>query len=349
MKLEDFNLEKQLEFQVDKGQIMLGDDRMLLFRQDALLELRKLLFTQLSGKLTRAIISQFGYRCGIGDYKTLNEIYTWDTDMDRIASGPTMHTWEGIVHVEPTFLEFDFDSGHFHMKGIWRNSYEADIHMREYGLEKHPVCYSLTGYASGWCTGFMGSEMLAIETKCVGKGDEYCEFEIKPPDKWGPEADSYKEFLDSTSMSISKELEENLHLVKQQQEAIRELSTPIMEIWDDVLCLPVVGIVDTRRSVEIMDSLLEKIVESQSRCVIIDITGVEIVDTKTADYLLKVVQASQLLGARCVLTGINPAVAQTLVEIGADLSQVSTLRNLKAGLVDCIKYIRQNSASQENQ
>jgi rsbT co-antagonist protein RsbR len=138
------------------------------------------------------------------------------------------------------------------------------------------------------------------------------------------------------------ELAENLAIIQKQADAIRELSTPIMEVWDDVLVLPVVGIVDTRRSVEIMDNLLAKIVNSQSRCVIIDITGVEIVDTKTADYLLKVAQAAQLLGARCVLTGINPAVAQTLVEIGADLSAVTTLRNLKAGLLECLRYLKKS-------
>jgi len=142
-------------------------------------------------------------------------------------------------------------------------------------------------------------------------------------------------------LSKQADLEDKLLTIEKQREAIRELSTPIMEVWDDVLVLPIVGVLDTRRSMEIMNTLLSNIVESQSRCVIIDITGVEIVDTKTADYLLKVVHAAQLLGARCVLTGINPAVAQTLVEIGADLSAVSTLRNLKAGLFDCIKYLRQ--------
>ena len=143
------------------------------------------------------------------------------------------------------------------------------------------------------------------------------------------------------------ELEEKLLTIEKQREAIRELSTPIMEVWDDVLVLPVVGVLDTRRSMEIMNTLLGTIVANQSKCVIIDITGVEVVDTKTADYLLKVVHAAQLLGARCVLTGINPAVAQTLVEIGADLSAVTTLRNLKAGLFDCIKYLRQGKAKAE--
>lgn len=141
-------------------------------------------------------------------------------------------------------------------------------------------------------------------------------------------------------LAQQRELEAKLITIEQQAAAIRELTTPVMEIWDDVLVLPVVGVVDTRRSMDIMSNLLERIVERQSKCVIIDITGVEVVDTKTADYLLKVVRAAGLLGTRCVLTGLSPAVAQTLVEIGADLSEVRTLRNLKAGLLDCLRFLK---------
>lgn len=141
-----------------------------------------------------------------------------------------------------------------------------------------------------------------------------------------------------------RELEAKLLTIEQQAAAIRELTTPVMEIWDDVLVLPVVGVVDTRRSMDIMNNLLERIVEKQSKCVIIDITGVEMVDTRTADYLLKVSRAASLLGTRCVLTGLSPAVAQTLVEIGADLTEVRTLRNLKAGLVDCLRFLKSGRA-----
>jgi len=144
-------------------------------------------------------------------------------------------------------------------------------------------------------------------------------------------------------MENQAELEEKLVTIEQQQIAIRELSTPIMEVWDDVLVLPIVGVLDTKRSMDIMNSLLSAIVSMQAKCIILDITGVEIVETKTADCLMKVAQAARLLGVHCVLTGINPAVAQTLVEIGADLSMVKTLRNLKAGLMECINTLRQNN------
>jgi rsbT co-antagonist protein RsbR len=114
------------------------------------------------------------------------------------------------------------------------------------------------------------------------------------------------------------------------------LSTPILEVWDDVLALPIIGLVDSRRAAQIMERLLEEVVRRQVRTVIIDLTGVEIVDTKTADYFLKVIRAVELLGARCAISGIRPAVAQTLVELGVDLGAIRTARNLKHALRDSL-------------
>lgn len=339
MKVSEIDLSKMLEFVPDQGRVLLGRDRMLVFRQDSLAVLRSLLFDQVGEGLARSILAKFGYRCGYGDFESLTKMYEWDTEQDHFAAGPAMHTWEGIVHVEPTMLEFDREKGHFHMTGIWRNSYEAEIHLREVGRSAEPVCHSLTGYASGWCSAFFGRPLLAMETKCAGKGDERCEFEIRLPEAWGPEADPWKAALETTSFSLSRELEQKIALIQQQSDAIRELSTPVLEIWESVLALPVVGVVDTRRSMEIMTKLLSRIVETQAKCVIIDVTGVEIVDTRTADYLLKVVRSAALLGSRCVLTGLSPAVAQTLVEIGANLTEIHTLRNLREGLKDCIRYL----------
>lgn len=139
-----------------------------------------------------------------------------------------------------------------------------------------------------------------------------------------------------------KELDQKLEIIERQQVAIQELSTPILQLWDNVLALPVIGIMDSNRSAEIMERLLSEITTKQTRFVILDITGVEIVDTKTADHFIKVIKASELLGAKCLLTGIRPAVAQTLVEIGVDLSQILTLRNLQDGLRECIREMADN-------
>jgi anti-anti-sigma regulatory factor len=332
-----------LSFKPDEGRVTLAGERMLIFRQDSLGVLRRLLYDQLGERLSRSLLTHFGHQCGSGDYATLSANYEWETDLDEMGAGPALHTWEGIVHVEPTLLEYDRDQGHFHMRGIWRNSYEAEIHRELFGRSDEPVCHSLTGYASGWCSAFFGKPTVAIETKCMGKGDPHCEFEIRTPNAWGPEADPWKEALAQNDYSLSRELEAKIAVIQEQEMAISELNTPVMEIWDDILVLPIVGVVDTRRSMEIMNNLLESIEQTQSRCVIIDVTGVEVVDTKTADYLLKVMRAANLLGSRCVLTGLSSAIAQTLVEIGADLSEVRTLRNIKEGLKDCLKYLRLES------
>ena len=135
-------------------------------------------------------------------------------------------------------------------------------------------------------------------------------------------------------------LEAKLGTIETQAAAIRELSTPIMDIWDNILLLPIVGVLDTRRSADVMSNLLAAIVQKQSKYVILDVTGVELVDTMTADYLIKVVRAASLLGARCVLTGLSPGMARTLVEIGADLSEVTTLSSLREGLRHCLAHIQ---------
>lgn len=144
-----------------------------------------------------------------------------------------------------------------------------------------------------------------------------------------------------------QELEGKVRTIEQQAAAIRQLTTPVIEIWEDVLVLPVVGALDSQRTSDIMNDLLSAIVVRHSRCVIIDVTGVETVDTTTADDLLRLVRAAGMLGARCVLTGLAPSVAHTLVEIGADLSAIRTFTNLKTGLKDCLRYLGMTGAAAE--
>jgi len=128
------------------------------------------------------------------------------------------------------------------------------------------------------------------------------------------------------------ELEEKLATIEQQRAAIRELSTPVLEVWDDVLCLPVVGIVDSVRSAQMTDVLLQAINEKRTRCAIVDITGIEVMDTKTVDHFIRMARSVRLLGAECVLTGISPSIAHTMVQMGIDLADVTTHRSLREGL-----------------
>lgn len=137
------------------------------------------------------------------------------------------------------------------------------------------------------------------------------------------------------------ELEEKLGTVEQQRAAIRSLSTPIIEVWNGVLCLPVVGVMDTARSAEMTSSLLQTIVEKETRYAIIDITGIDVMDTRTVDHFIRMAKAIRLLGAECALTGLNPHIAQTVVHMGLDLSDIVTHRSLRDALY---RYVAQPAA-----
>ena len=134
------------------------------------------------------------------------------------------------------------------------------------------------------------------------------------------------------SVAYRQELEEKLATIELQRAAIRELSTPVMEVWDGVLCLPVVGVLDSSRSAEMTETLLRSIVEKKARAAIIDITGIQVMDTATADHFLRMAKAVRLLGAECVLTGINPQIAQTIVHMGVEMAGVNTHRSLRDAL-----------------
>jgi rsbT co-antagonist protein RsbR len=118
-------------------------------------------------------------------------------------------------------------------------------------------------------------------------------------------------------------------ILRQQQEML-ELSTPVVQLWDGVLGLPLIGTLDSERTQVVMQSLLERIVQSGARIAIIDITGVPTVDTLVAQHLLKTVAAARLMGADCIISGIRPQIAQTVVHLGLDLTTVIT----KATLAD---------------
>lgn len=135
-------------------------------------------------------------------------------------------------------------------------------------------------------------------------------------------------------------LEEKLDTIRRQQIAIRDLSAPIIDLWEGILTLPIVGTVDSQRAVDITEKLLQRIAETNAACVIIDLTGVDVVDTMTADHLIKLVKSARLLGTYCVVTGIGPEIARTLVDLGVELHELVTLKRLREGLQACLTHLR---------
>jgi rsbT co-antagonist protein RsbR len=119
-------------------------------------------------------------------------------------------------------------------------------------------------------------------------------------------------------------------VIKRQQEELLELSTPVVKLWDGILALPIIGTLDSARTQVVMESLLQAIVQSNSRVAIIDITGVPTVDTVVAQHLLKTVTAARLMGADCIISGVRPQIAQTIVHLGINLLDVTTKATLAA-------------------
>jgi rsbT co-antagonist protein RsbR len=130
-------------------------------------------------------------------------------------------------------------------------------------------------------------------------------------------------------------------IISRQQQELMELSTPVVQLWDNVVALPLIGTLDSERTQVVMENLLEKVVETGASIAIIDITGVPTVDTLVAQHLLKTVAAARLMGADCIISGIRPQIAQTIVHLGINLSDIIT----KATLADAFAIALQRTGA----
>jgi rsbT co-antagonist protein RsbR len=145
------------------------------------------------------------------------------------------------------------------------------------------------------------------------------------------------------SKSTERELLAKIDLIQKQQEVIRSLSTPIIQVWDRVLTLPMIGVVDSMRASDVMDNLLREVVRVRARFAILDLTGVEVVDTATAAHLLSLIQAVKLLGADGIITGLRPSIAQTIVSLDIDMTDITTLATLQDALKLCMRRLADGS------
>lgn len=126
-------------------------------------------------------------------------------------------------------------------------------------------------------------------------------------------------------------------LIMRQQQELMELSTPVVKLWEGIVALPIIGTLDSARTQVVMESLLQTVVQTNSRFAIIDITGVPTVDTLVAQHLLKTITAARLMGAECVISGVRPQIAQTIVHLGIDLAQVITKARLSDAFALCLQ------------
>jgi len=155
---------------------------------------------------------------------------------------------------------------------------------------------------------------------------------------------------------IQRDLQEKLEKIQeqqktivQQQEDLMELSSPVTKVWDNILILPVIGTLDSQRTQIMMENLLNKIVSTGCTISILDITGVLTVDTQVANHLLKTVTAARLLGAECIISGISPAIAQTIVHLGIDLKSIRTKATLQDAMIYAMSQNKQKVIRKNNE
>ena len=149
------------------------------------------------------------------------------------------------------------------------------------------------------------------------------------------------------ALAIDTYIAAYLETMTRHQAAIRELSTPVIKVYDRILLLPIVGTVDTQRADQIMETVLVQVVEQQAKVIIIDIAGVPVVDTKVADHILQTTAAVQLLGAKTVLTGISASVARTVIQLGVEITRVETRAKLAEGIELALSIIGKKIASKK--
>lgn len=331
MKASEIDLRAMIAFRPDEGRVLFGRERLVIFRQESFAVLRRILIESIGAELASSLLVRFGYRCGSGDHQALASMFTWDSEADELAAGPAMHMWEGIVKVERVRVDVDRARGRFHIVSNWKRSFEAEIHASQYGLAKTPQCHTLAGYASGWGSSFLKSDVIAIEQQCAAAGAPFCTIEVRRAEAWGPEADPWREALASSRASIRSTLEQERASVDARRTELHALTAPILSLWNGLVAMPIIGSLDPDRAADTTDVLLQRIAKDRARCVLIDVTGMPAIDPAEARRIEAMIAGAALLGAHVVLTGVGPETARSLTSAGIDVGRASIRRTLKEG------------------
>jgi rsbT co-antagonist protein RsbR len=330
----------ELRIENHSGSVYVGASRSLIYSHVAVEMLRKQLFHQLGEDLARAILAQSAHQGGWNDAQLLLQEQAFESLEAMLLAQYEQLSRSGFGTFEVQDLAVNKTSGEVYLRVTCKGSPEAESHRRLFGSATKPACCHLVGYSSGWTSAVLGKPLLTIETSCAAKGDMGCEFETLPyEDFFGPEARFWKRAFEDTAVSLAHELkaklttiEGQMAIIESQRVKLAALAAPILQIADGVLALPIIGAIDGERAMIITERLLEAIVTRRAWGVILDVTGVETLDTSTAQHLSGMAQAARLLGGQVVLTGISPSVAKVLVAQDVRLTEAQTCRMLQDGI-----------------
>lgn len=197
MKATDFNLKKEVAYLPEQGLVVHEDRRLLLMDANAMGLLMDSMIKNMGFDKAMEVFMQSGFEHGYSDFLAMEAKYgeKFANEIELFASGPVIHSWEGLVQAKPISIEADRATGKFFSEGIWTNSWQAQQYLTFNSVGEKAVCYTLTGYASGWTSAFLGKPVLAIETACVAKGDDHCSWLLKPAEEFGEEAAMELNFL----------------------------------------------------------------------------------------------------------------------------------------------------------
>ncbi|MFY0676706.1 MAG: sigma-54-dependent Fis family transcriptional regulator [Neptuniibacter sp.] len=196
LKLPDnSDLLSQISFEPDHGKVWLNEQRMILIHSAVMGLLRKELIDTLGVTRAKAFLMRFGYQSGWMDAELVSKVRPDLSKKDAYFVGPQLHGIKGMVKVEPVELEFDIENKHFYCEMDWFNSYEAEVHLKQFGISEDPICWTLLGYASGYTTFYMGQEIFFKENSCAGCGDAHCHMTGRPVDEWEDHEDIKRMFM----------------------------------------------------------------------------------------------------------------------------------------------------------
>ena len=192
MRAADLDIRELLQFSPEGGLITFAGERVLLLDAVALGLLRKELIATLGMTAARVVLTRFGYAHGWRVAETLRKGFPWDSEDEWRIAGARLHTLQGLVRAELT--RASFNSAAPAAEGIWHDSYEAEQHLLHLGQADEPVCWTLTGFATGYMSCVYGREFIAIEERCRGKGDALCRAVVRSKEEWGPELSTHLPF-----------------------------------------------------------------------------------------------------------------------------------------------------------
>jgi anti-anti-sigma factor len=189
-----------------------------------------------------------------------------------------------------------------------------------------------------------GERVQHFETLRVRKNGEQFQVSLTI----SPVTDASGKLLGAST--IARDITEQKKLreaLNQRAQEILEVSTPVLQVWEGVVVVPLIGTLDTHRAQQLMERLLECIVATNSTVALLDVTGVPAIDTRTAQYLIETITSARLLGAQVVMTGVRPTIAQTLAHLGINLADVTTRSSLSAGLVVALETLNLKVSSRD--